>query len=368
MPQRLHPQDWEKRRRALFEAVIELPESERAAYIQRETSGDAALRDSVLRLLHATRGDHGGILDRPVYQRREQSHAADAPPLRIGNYEVVRHLGSGGMANVYACRAANGQLVAVKLLRTGLDDADFLERFRQEREIQSRIEHPNVCRLLDGGSTDHGAPFIVTELVDGQRIDRHCSSLGLSVRERLGLFSQVLAGVEYFHRRQIVHRDLKPTNIFATSAGRAKILDFGIAKIVAHRAGMTGHGPTRSVLRLMTPPYASPEQLQGRLSGRASDIYSLGVVLYELITGRHPFSEVYARGGTERLLAAMNKGLPAPPSTLVPVTAVSGSIDDIVLKALQFDPGQRYASVGQFLECLGPFLEARPPRSPARSV
>lgn len=351
----LNSPDREKRRRALFEAGLRLPERERTAFVERETPGDPDLRDSVLRLIRASSAHSTGALDRPVYQRPAAPAATDRLR-KIGGYTVIKPLGSGGMASVYACRAPDGQVVAVKLLHAGLHDAHFLRRFEEERDIQMRIRHPNVCQILHGGTADHGTPFIVMELIEGQQIDRHCAAGRLGVRERLRLFSQVLAGVEYCHRREIVHRDLKPANILVTAAGQVKILDFGIAKIATHRSGMTGHGPTHSALRLMTIRYASPEQLEQRLSGRSSDIYALGVMLYELIAGRHPYWE-HLEGGTERLLVAMNGSLPAPPSALAPAPDLLPGVDQLVLRALHFDPAQRYPTAGQFLESLGRCLE-----------
>jgi eukaryotic-like serine/threonine-protein kinase len=368
VPQQANSQDREKRRRELFEAVMRLPQRERIGYLERQTPGDLTLRDSVLRLIHATRGNRPGILDHPVSHRPAHFGRPERPPSRIGPYEVIKHLGSGGMANVYACRNQHGTLVAVKLLRAGLYDADFLERFNLERAIHSQIDHPNVCRILDTGKAEHGTPFIVMELIEGQPIDGYCDSRKLPIPERLQLFSQVLAGVECFHRRSIVHRDLKPANIFVTSDGRVKILDFGIAKVASHVAGMTGHGPTGSVLPLMTPRYASPEQLKQRRSGRASDIYSLGLVLYELLAGSHPFSDALGEG-TERLLAVMNTRPPALPSVLAVNPELSGRIDQLVLKALQLEPEQRYASVGHFRESLRDYLDApMPRRSSARPL
>jgi eukaryotic-like serine/threonine-protein kinase len=352
MPRRLNLQDREKRRRAVFEAVLELPEREQIPFLERETAGDPGLRDSVLRLIAASRADRSGVLDQPVYRRPSQPPHAEAPPSRIGSYTVVKHLGSGGMASVYSCRAPDGRSVAVKLLHASLHDSHFLKRFEEERAIHGRMRHPNVCRILDGGTLEHGTPFIVMELVEGQPIDTFCRRARLDVDQRLRLFSQVLAGVEYFHRQQVVHRDLKPANILVTAAGKAKILDFGISKIAGHRAGMTGHGPTRSELPLMTIRYASPEQLQQRLSGRSSDIYSLGLVLYELVAGRHPFAQELELG-TAPLLAAMNRRRPAP-------RELPKGVDDLVLRAIRFEPAQRYGSAGQFLDDLRRCLESQP--------
>lgn len=366
MPNRPNFRYPEQRRRAVFDAVMKLTEGERLAFIERETAGDPDLRDSVLRLVAATRDDLNGILDRPVFQRLPQPRHADVPA-QIGRYTVVRHLGSGGMGSVYACRGSDGRMVAVKLLHASLRDDYFLDRFEEERAIHSRMRHPNVARMLDGGTAGHGTPFIVMDLVEGEPIDSFCRRTRATAEQRLQLFSQVLAGVAYFHRQQVAHRDLKPANIYVTAAGKAKILDFGIAKIVTHHAGMTGHGPTRSALQLMTIRYASPEQLMQRLSGRSSDVYALGLVLYELIAGKHPFSAELDQGAMH-LLAAMRGRLPAPPSTLSSAPAgLLPYVDEMVLKAIRFEPAHRHGSAGQFLEGLKRCLEVPSARQlPAR--
>jgi serine/threonine protein kinase len=257
------------------------------------------------------------------------------------------------MGSVYSCRSPQGGLVAVKLVQADLPDRRGSQHFDDERAIHARLRHPNICRILGAGSAEHGTPFIVMELVDGEPIDIFCRRSRWTVSQRLRLFSQVLAGTEYFHRERIVHRDLKPSNILVTTAGNVKILDFGIAKVAEHRAGFTGHGPTHTAVPLMTLRYASPEQLERRLSGRSSDIYSLGVMLYELLTDKHPFEEY--KQGLAQLLIAMAGRSPVPPSVLAKGTISSG-IDRMVLKSLQFDPKNRYGSANQFLsdlrECL----------------
>lgn len=346
-----NPQERERRRRSLYDAAMRLPQSERAEYVERIARHDTGLRDSVLRLLRASNRKSSGILDEPIYARAQRS-GRTKPPKRVGAYTVVGRIGSGGMASVYACRGANGAKVAIKLLHSALRDAEFIRQFEMERAIHSRIAHPNVCRILDSGSMEDGTPFIVMEFVNGKPIDEYCRRRQVSLRDRLLLFSQVLAGVECFHHERIVHRDLKPPNILVTGEGRAKILDFGIAKFAAHGPGMTGKGRTKSPLPLMTIRYASPEQLQKLNSGVSSDIYALGLTLYELIAEEHPFADVLKQG-TQTLLAAMANRAPGRPTRRMPVSDFTTAVDRITWKALQFDPGLRYASAGEFLDALG---------------
>ena len=352
MPAKPVSVDFERRKRSLFEAALQLPETRRLAFVNQQTTVDPDLRTAVLRML-AQAATTQGILDTPLHPK---DAAEGAPPSQIGPYAVVRSLGTGGMGGVYCCRhPATGDLVAVKVIHTALRGTRFVERFATERDILTRLRHPNVCRILDGGVAEHGTPFIVMEQVDGRPLDEFCRSLPLAAILRL--FSQILAGVEYFHRQQIVHRDLKPANVLVTASGQVRILDFGIAKIIDHDQGFTGHGPTRSTAPIMTVRYASPEQLQGRLSGRASDIYSLGVMLYELLSGRHPFEEEYALGPT-RLLSAMARRTPAPPSSFQGPRALTRAVDVIVLSALEYDPMRRYRSAGDFLDGVRRCLEA----------
>lgn len=349
--------DTEQRRRALFDRVMRLPDGKRAAYIERETAGEPDLREGLLRLVAASRADSSGVLDRPLVDRKP-ARPESAPPW-IGGYKVVRRLGSGGMGTVYACReGGRGDLVAVKLLRADLQISSFLRRFEEERAIHSRLQHPNVCRILGAGAAEQGTPFIVMEMVEGDHIDAYCRRARLSPFDRLLLFSQVLAGVEYLHKQNIVHRDLKPSNILVGTDGKVSILDFGIAKIVEHRPGLTGHGATRTPLPIMTIRYASPEQLQQLVSGRASDIYALGVLLYELLTGHHPFTPEYQQGQAE-LVAAMAHRSPLPPGRLAGARrAIPDGTDHMVLKALRFDPGQRHGSAVEFLDELRKCLES----------
>jgi serine/threonine protein kinase len=196
------------------------------------------------------------------------------------------------MGAVYLAARADDQFkkrVAVKLLRRGLDSEDILRRFRHERQILASLDHPNIARLLDGGMTDDGLPYFVMEYIEGTPLDRYCDERRLSTTERLKLFRQVCAAVYHAHQNLIVHRDLKPSNILVTKDGEPKLLDFGIAKLL--NPELTAHtmAPTATGIRLMTPNYASPEQIRGKNITTASDIYSLGVLLYHLLTGHHPY-------------------------------------------------------------------------------
>lgn len=340
----------EQRRRALFEAASQLAPSDRESYLKAQTGGDAELLHSILRLLAADATASGGVLDRPPHQR-----AAAPAPTMIGPYRPVRRLGSGGMADVYCCTAPGGGLAAVKLLRPGMSpDAESLRSFEREREILARLRHPNVCRIIDGGVQD-GLFYIAMELIEGDRIDDHCRARHLTAREKLILFSRVLAGVEYFHREEIAHRDLKPSNILVTGSGQVKILDFGIAKFLEHSAGMTGSRPTSTPNAALTLRYASLEQLNGRLSGRSSDIYSLGVILYELLSGQHPY-QTELQMGVPNLMLAMSQSQPAPLAG-----GVAAPVNELVLRALVADPGGRHRTAGQFLEHLRQCLEVNWP-------
>ncbi len=342
----------------MFEAALDLPPPERLAYVRAKSAGDAELQQSVLRLLAAERTGSAGILDRPVHQRPQRRQELSS----IGTYAVSHHLGDGGMGSVYACQqTGNSDLVAVKILRAGLRVKDFLEIFEQERRILLRLQHPNVCRILDAGA-HNGEPFIVMECVAGEPIDFFCARRRFNAQERLHLFSQVLAGVAYFHRQNVVHRDLKPSNILVTGTGKVKILDFGIAKMIEHQPGLTGLSPTHSANPAMTLRYASPEQLNRRLSGRSSDIYSLGVILYELLTGRHPYEEEL-RQGMIHLVRAISTREPVAPSAAAGRLGLSrtgsAALDRLVLTALLMDPARRYRSAEKLLDDLRLCVEER---------
>ena len=299
---------------------------------------------------------------------------------RFGAYQVIREIGRGGMGAVYLAARADDQYkkrVALKILRADVNAQEVLSRFRHERQILASFDHPNIAGLLDGGSTPNGEPYFVMDYVEGTPIDQYCDSHSLTVAERITLFRQVCSAVQYVHQNLIVHRDLKPSNILVTPDGVPKLLDFGIAKILKPEMMATMVNATRAEDRVMTPAYASPEQVRGEPITTASDIYSLGVVLFEIFTGRRPYR---VKSNTAHELArVICDEEPDKPSTAITKTdrgtaqptarveelsrkrstepdrlerRLKGDLDNILLKAMRKEPQRRYASVEQFSEDL----------------
>lgn len=276
---------------------------------------------------------------------------------RLGNHTLVRQIAEGGMGVVYEGRRADGefeQRVAVKLIRRWLTGDGAVERFRAERQILARLDHPSIARLIDGGTTADGLPFLIMEFVDGIRIDAYCERHVLDTRARLQLFREVCEAVEYAHGQGIVHRDLKPANILVSSAGRPKLLDFGIAKVVDPEDGETA---TLTLSRQATPHYASPEQLRGEPTTPTSDIYSLGVLLYELLTGRSPYAD---REGTVQTIArAVYEAQSPAPSKITGNREWRRSLDRIVATAMQKNPALRYTGVRALIGDIDRYLNGR---------
>jgi tetratricopeptide (TPR) repeat protein/tRNA A-37 threonylcarbamoyl transferase component Bud32 len=280
---------------------------------------------------------------------------------RLGPYRIQKLIGRGGMGTVFLATRDDDQFrksVAVKLLRFDTDDSAVLARFRNERQILAALDHPNIAALYDGGSTEDGLPYIVMEYVPGQTLLNYCQSLGLSIPAKLRLFRQICDAVQYAHQKLIVHRDLKPGNILVTREGLPKLLDFGIAKLLLGPE-LLGDAAvyTRTGLAVMTPDYASPEQIRGEPVSTATDIYSLGAVLYELLTGQRP--HMLTRYNPAELQREICETDPKAPST-IGGRELRGDLDTIVLKALQRDPARRYRSVEQMSEDILRHLENRP--------
>ncbi len=340
--------------RETYEKALPLAGTARRQYLDQECAGQAETRQAVEQLLDA----HGRIpdwLDSPVL--------GAAPPLFakldgrvIGGYTLVRELGHGGMGCVYLANRTDGTFhkqVAIKLVLPSSTGPLMVARFQQEREILASLDHPNIARLLDGGITEEGWPWFAMELVDGEPIHRWCDHNKLGVSERIQLFQGVLSAVRYAHQRLVVHRDLKPHNIFVTKEGVVKLLDFGIAKIVSPE---TPSLQTVTLAAMMTPEYASPEQMNGALVTTLSDVYSLGVILYELLTGQRPYRLLSA--ALHEMARVIAEQEPVRPSIVTP--ALAGDLDSILLMSLHKEPERRYGSIEAFAADLDSHLHHRP--------
>jgi non-specific serine/threonine protein kinase/serine/threonine-protein kinase len=386
----------------LFQSAIELEPAQRAAYLA-EASADRAIRAEVESLLSA-HSEAGSFIESPAVS--ETGWLADAltVPLteaeqlklsetRVGPYKLIREIGFGGMGSVYLAARDDDEFrkeVAIKVVKRGMDTDFIVRRFRSERQILASLDHPNIAKLLDGGTTEDGLPYFVMEYIEGLPINKYCDAHKLSTVERLKLFCTVCAAVHYAHQNLIIHRDLKPANILVTTDGTPKLLDFGIAKIINPDFAPQTIDLTISSMRLMTPEYASPEQVRGELITTASDTYALGVLLYELVTGHRPY-RITSRSPVE-LIRIICEEEPEKPSTVVgrneTVRAkdgqtsaentaelvssnrdsqpdklrrrLKGDIDNIVLMAMRKEPQRRYASAVELANDIKRHLDGLP--------
>jgi serine/threonine-protein kinase len=360
----------------LFARALELSPDRRAVLLAEQCGASPELRRAVESLLDAHAAT-GGPFERLDAGRAADLlaavHLAGPEDRRIGPYRLVREIGRGGMGTVYLAERVEGgfeQRVALKLVHASLGSEEMLERFRRERQILARLEHPGIARLLDGGVTADGQPWFAMELVEGEPITRWAARRELPVSARLELFVQVCEAVQWAHGGLVVHRDLKPSNVLVTGEGRVKLVDFGIAKVLepaARAAGSADGGapPTRDVLRSLTPEYASPEQVLGEPVTTASDVYALGVVLYELLTGRLPYDGPLTTPA--QVVRAVCDTVPPPPSKALSAGAAEGSrryldrdLDAVCLKALAKDRDRRYGSVEAFAEDVRRHLDGLP--------
>jgi serine/threonine-protein kinase len=359
----------------LFARALELDPAARAALLAETRATDAELAGELARLLAASEVDWE--VDRSPWRA---APFAAAPPERIGAYRIVRELGRGGMGRVFLAEEETADFrrtVALKIIDRPTDDAESVRRFRTEVRILASLEHPGIARFLSGGRSPEGIWHLALEYVEGENLVRHAERLALDVRARVALFLQVLDSMSYAHGRGVVHRDLKPGHLIVGADGRTRLLDFGISRLLDSGGEAAGITVTRTEARAMTPAYASPEQFRGEPAAAASDVYSLGVILYELLAGRRPFD------GTSpvELERAVLESEPTPPSTAVR-TAATGSasggtappdrpqaardrgvdrdLDEICLKALRKRPEDRYPSAAAMAEDLRRFLDGRP--------
>jgi eukaryotic-like serine/threonine-protein kinase len=389
------PEDWKIVKQAFNEAV-ELPVTERDAFLEAKFNGQSDLRAEVEKMLAADEAsDQDDTLEENAYTVLSEKSLTEHPE-RIGHYKIIREIGRGGMGAVFeALRETPDfkQKVALKIIKRGMDTDAILSRFHHERQILASLQHQNIAGFIDGGMTEDGLPFYAMEYIEGTDIETYCRREGLTIDERLEIFLKVCEAVQYAHQNFIAHRDLKPNNILITNDKTVKLLDFGIAKVLSSDGGLNEKTGTVTEFRMMTPAYASPEQVRGEKVGVQSDIYSLGVILYELLTGRKPFdfknlrpdeavkmicesdplkpsavktalykaddptnpADLSTVGSLETTIKNEN-----PKSEIPNPKSLRGDLDNIILKSLQKMPERRYASVEQFAEDLRRYLKGLP--------
>ncbi|HEY6291581.1 MAG TPA: tetratricopeptide repeat protein, partial [Terriglobia bacterium] len=362
------PDRWQ-RLEALFFEALDLEPSARPLFLDQACGGDTDLRLEVQSLLSSSERTLAD-LRHPVDEAAREI-VQDKVGHRIGPYAVVKLLGEGGMGQVYLASRADEQYqrqVAIKLMHAGFGrSSELLRRFRAERQILANLDHPNIARLLDGGITPEGSPYLVMEYIDGIAIDEYCRRYPFSTSERLQLFRTACAAVEYAHRNLVVHRDIKPGNILVTEEGIPKLLDFGIAKLLDPEKYDRTLASTVATERLMTPEYASPEQVRGEPVTTATDVYALGVLLYELLTGRPPFRlETASPLEAARIICEQEPLRPStasrtnPSLTPLETRELRGDLDNIILKAMRKEPERRYPSVAQLSEDVRRYLKGYP--------
>jgi eukaryotic-like serine/threonine-protein kinase len=377
--------DWQKIEEAVALAAG-MPISRRQGWLDEFCAGDESLKSEIESLLkHQTSAEN--FLENSVSQFAAKLLPEDnGQPVvqKVGNYRIIKEIGHGGMGVVYLAEREDQfqQQVAIKLLKRGLDTEDILRRFRNERQILASLNHPNIAKLFDGGMTEDGLPYFVMEYIKGEPLADYCESHDLSIDDRLRLFRRVCAAVQHAHRNLVVHRDLKPSNILVDADGEVKLLDFGVAKLLNSDPLHGDPTMTQAAQRAMTPEYASPEQVRGQRITTAADVYSLGVVLYELLTGVKPYrlkdtsAEELSRAICESEPSKPSEAKSEPPALAGGSTsrsshppahaggsdlkALRGDLDNIVLMALRKDPERRYKSVEQFSEDIRRHLDALP--------
>ena len=383
-----------QRIREIFEAAVELPPRERDPYIKKVCEGDTALFEELMAMLEADGTGHR-LLDQPVRETVDPFFQTDLTGRRFGRFRIIREIGSGGMGAVYLAERADGQYeqqVALKLIKPGLHSGDLVRRFEHERQILARLEHPNIARLLDGGISDEGTPYFVMEYVSGLPIDRYCNQNRLTIEERVRLFITVCQAVQFAHYNLVIHRDLKPGNIFITDDGTVKLLDFGIAKVFSEEQELPAL--TRTGNYALTPEFAAPEQIRNQHITTATDVYALGLILFELLCGQRPFEfdstsllemeRIIETTDPPRPSSMIKKRMAGKEKTLIgeAISAseqrqtsperlfrkLRGDLDTICLMALNREPARRYGSAELFMQDLDRFLRGLPVRARRESL
>jgi eukaryotic-like serine/threonine-protein kinase len=391
----LTPERWQ-RIQQVFDAVVDLSEEARSSALRQACGNDSLLCHQVESLVWSSRDSDGfieaAIADAAQTTAQDSDHPSSEQ--NIGPYRIEKEIGHGGMGAVFLAVRSDDEYrkqVAIKLVRSGMQTPELLTRFRAERQILANLDHPHIARLYDGGTTRQGDPYVVMEYVEGEALDQYCDSRKLSVANRLELFLKVCDAVRYAHQNLVVHRDIKPSNILVTPDGSPKLLDFGIAKLLRPDSTAQTVALTREDVRLMTPEYASPEQVRGLPITTASDVYALGVLLYELLTGHRPYtiksytpleiehaiceqepekpSTIVNRPAAPAEASSTEPGAVVPPDELSRRRAtttdklkreLSGDLDNIVLMALRKSPERRYSSVEQLSQDIRRHLQGLP--------
>jgi tetratricopeptide (TPR) repeat protein len=355
----------------IVEAALEREPSEWPSFFKESCGDDEILRAEVASLLGYQK-EATDFIEAPAYQGNADLLAEESGAFKtgelFGEFMILSLLGEGGMGEVYLAEDAKlGRKVALKLVKPSFGRANLIRHFRREERILAALTHPNIARLYGGAVTPDGVPYFVMEYVEGERLDSYCDTQQLTIRDRLGLFRKICSAVSYAHQHLVVHRDIKPANIRVTAEGEPKLLDFGIAKLVDPQTESIGE-PTMTLQSVMTPEYASPEQVRGEGVTTTSDIYSLGVVLYELLTGQRPYRIKSRR--PDDVARAISEEEPQRPSSaatkqnqssvILNPRSLRGDLDNIVLMAMRKEPSRRYASVAQFSEDIRRHVEGLP--------
>ncbi len=365
----MHETDRAEEVATIVEEALELGAEDRPAYLDKACAGDPGLRTEAESLL-GYQERAARFIEAPAYQMQAEALVADdstilTPGEMLDGYQILSLLEEGGMGEVYLAQDANlGRTVALKLVKQGLGRAHLLPQFRQEERILAALNHPHIARLYGAGVSEGGVPYFVMEYVAGERLEEYCMLRQLGVRERLMLFRKLCSAVAYAHQRLVIHRDLKPGNIRVTPEGEPKLLDFGIARLLGDEtAAPTEAGA--SLAALMTPDYASPEQIRGETMTTASDVYSLGVILYQLLTGEKPYS--LTNQGPDEIARTITQTAPLLPSAVKANErrSLRGDLDHIVMKAMNKEPAARYLSAAELSDDLqrhltGRAVQARP--------
>jgi serine/threonine protein kinase/tetratricopeptide (TPR) repeat protein len=408
----MSPERWQEIEE-LFQAAVEMPPGQRDAFVSERSANDAELRSEVMKLLESDESA-ADFIEVPIWTdsrflntsaKKELSNSIDQQfngndrdnfiGKQIGVYKLTREIGRGGMGAVYLAERADGefqQRVAIKLIKRGMDSDFIVRRFKHERQILASFEHPFIARLLDGGTTQDGVPYFVMEFVEGETLYNYADGKRLNTIDRLKLFQKICSAIDYAHEKKIIHRDIKPSNIIINKSGSPKLLDFGIAKILDPNLIHESINPTASMLRMMTPDYASPEQVRGSDVTTQSDIYSLGVLLYELLTGHKPYD--FAGRALHEVSRVICDVMPERPSTvlshtqnLLPkyssspgrylavrstsekqlVAELTSGLDNIVMKAIAKEPEDRYESAGELSRDITRYLRGEQVEAPSVS-